>query len=70
MTMQGTCDFCDQPAIERCHATNCTKKMCDQHAQRLKDMGTQPLGTTANPYLMFYAYCPTHVDFPYNKTPQ
>ncbi len=62
MIMRGICDFCDQPATERCHATNCTKKMCDKHAQRLRDTGTQPLGKANDPYLVFYAYCPNHAN--------
>jgi hypothetical protein len=59
--MQGRCDFCHQPATERCHATNCSKKMCNEHAQRLRDTATQRLGTTNDPYVVFYAYCPDHV---------
>jgi hypothetical protein len=65
MTIQSTCDFCDQLAVTRCYAANCTKKMCEAHSQRLRDMGTQPLGKTNDPYLVFYPYCPQHADFPY-----
>ena len=57
-----TCDFCHRPATHRCHAANCTKKMCDEHTQRLRDMGTQPLGTAQDPYLAFFTYCPLHAD--------
>lgn len=60
MTMRGTCDFCDQPATERCHEPNCMKQMCNQHAHRMRDMGTQSLGTLKEPYLVFYTYCMDH----------
>ncbi len=60
--MQSTCDFCDRLATQRCHATNCAKKMCDGHTSRLRDTATQPLGTTREPYLVFYTYCPEHAD--------
>ena len=58
----ATCDFCHRPATHRCHATNCTKKMRDEHASRQRDLGTQPLGTTQDPYVVFLTYCPDHVD--------
>jgi hypothetical protein len=65
--MRGTCDFCDQPAVSRCHSTNCTKQMCDAHAQRQQDTGTQPLGKANDPYLVFFTYCPEHADVSSNK---
>jgi hypothetical protein len=61
--MQGTsCDFCDHPAAHRCHAANCLKKMCEEHTCRQRDMGTQPLGTTQDPYVVFLTFCPDHAD--------
>jgi hypothetical protein len=67
MTMRGTCDFCDQPATHRCHAPNCSKQMCNEHAHRLRDMGTQPLGTLKEPYLVFYTYCMDHAQVESNE---
>jgi hypothetical protein len=57
-----TCDFCYRPAAHRCHASDCTKKMCDKHTCRQRDLGTQPLGTVQEPYLVFFTYCPDHAD--------
>lgn len=60
--MRGTCDFCEQPATHRCQATNCTKQMCEQHTRNERDLSTQPLGTTEDPYIVSRAYCPEHAE--------
>jgi hypothetical protein len=62
-TMNGTCDFCDQPANgKQCSFSGCDQEMCDAHTHVKFAATIQPLGAGDAQDMQPTCFCEEHKD--------